>query len=79
MSAEHHRTALHLIDRGDWDAAHRLIQAHDDPLSCLLHAWLHRQEGDTSNAGYWYRRAGQPFPDNSLDEELGRLRELAAH
>jgi hypothetical protein len=34
-----------------------------------VHAHLHRQEGDLSNAGGWYRRAGKTMPDVSLDEE----------
>ncbi len=71
-----HRQALALIERGDWDAAHRLVQPHGDRLSCLIHAWLHREEGDRGNAAYWYDRAGEPFPDNSLEEELERLRGL---
>ncbi len=25
-----------------------------------VHAYLHRKQGDTSNAGYWYERAGKP-------------------
>jgi hypothetical protein len=27
----------------------------------LTHAYLHRVEGDLSNAGGWYRRAGRPL------------------
>ena len=34
-----------------------------------MHAYLHRKEGDLSNAGYWYRRAGKARPDASLDAE----------
>jgi len=30
-------------------------------------------EGDLSNAGYWYRRAGQPVATGPLDEEWGAL------
>jgi hypothetical protein len=46
--------------RGEWQAAHEIAQAEDDPESAWVHAWLHRVEGDLANAGYWYRRAGRP-------------------
>lgn len=48
-----------------------------DELACMIHAWLQRQEGDIANAGYWYRRAGTPMPDDTLEEELERLYRLA--
>ena len=41
MSAEHIQ-ALDLIEQGDWDAAHTLIQQEADELACLIHAYLHR-------------------------------------
>jgi hypothetical protein len=34
-----------------------------------VHAYLHRKEGDASNAAYWYRRASQPVCRESLDAE----------
>ena len=53
--------ALWLEHHGHWAAAHDLAQQNEtDPLSCWLHAYLHRREGDPGNAGYWYRRAGRP-------------------
>ncbi len=76
MAEDIHRKALALIEQGDWDAAHRLVQSHGDRLSCLIHAWLHREEGDHGNAAYWYARADEAFPDNSREEELERLRGL---
>lgn len=72
-----HRKALELARDGRWDAAHRLVQDYADELSCLVHAWLHRVEGDNGNAAYWYRRAGEPVPDNTLDEEWRRLADRA--
>ena len=30
---------------------------------------FHRKEGDASNAGYWYRRAGQPHSQATLEAE----------
>lgn len=72
-----HKKALDLAAAGKWDEAHRLVQDFTDGYSCLIHGYLHRVEGDLGNAGYWYRRAGEPMPDNTLDQELDRLRRLA--
>jgi hypothetical protein len=55
--------------RGDWDAAHRVAQDIEKPEGAWIHAYLHRKEGDASNAAYWYRRAGKPVPSTSLDDE----------
>lgn len=58
--------ALH----GDWDRAHQCVQQHEGEADCdWVHAHLHRQEGDMSNAGGWYRRAGKPVSDLSLQDE----------
>jgi hypothetical protein len=55
--------------RGDWDEAHRVAQEIHDADGAWVHAYLHRKEGDLSNAAYWYRRAGRPRPAGSLEEE----------
>ena len=68
--------ALELIEEGQWDAAHTLVQDNNDKISCLIHAYLHREEGDDSNASYWYMCANESFPQNSLIDELARLRRL---
>ncbi len=73
---DNHVTALNLARDGHWHQAHELVQDGSDRLSCLIHAWLHRQEGDLANAAYWYRRAGTKLPDNTLEEELDRLYRL---
>ena len=54
-----HIKALDLARDGHWDESHHLVQHHDDKLSCLIHAWLHRVKGDAGNASYWYWRAGE--------------------
>lgn len=69
--------ALDLARDGQWEESHRLIQDNSDSLSCLIHGYLHREEGDLGNAGYWYRRAGSEMPDNNLAEELKRLYQIA--
>jgi len=59
--------------RGDWDKAHAVPQAVDDETRAWVHAYLHRKEGDLSNAAYWYRRAHQPVASESLEEEWTRI------
>ena len=68
-----HSQALAFARDGKWNAAHDLVQDYSDRKSCLIHAYLHRVEGDFSNARYWYRRANESMPNNSLEEELKRL------
>jgi hypothetical protein len=60
--------------RGDWNAAHEIAQAKEGtPAYDRLHAYLHRVEGDTWNANYWYRRAGSKMPEGSLKDEWNTL------
>ena len=60
---------------GDWDEAHRLAQQQDDHDGAWVHAYLHRKEGDPSNAAYWYRRAHQPVSHRTLEEEWQTIAE----
>jgi hypothetical protein len=55
--------------RGDWNKAHEAAQSADDAASAWVHAYLHRKEGDLSNAAYWYRRAGREMSRGTLVEE----------
>ena len=64
--------ALWYAAKGDWDKAHDITQPGGPELD-WVHAYLHRVEGDLSNAGYWYRRAGKPVASVSLDEEWAAL------
>ena len=59
--------------KGDWNAAHAIAQDIDDRTGSWIHAYLHRKEGALGNAGYWYRRAGQPVAHDTLDEEWARI------
>jgi hypothetical protein len=59
--------------RGDWNAAHTTAQEIDDDTGAWVHAYLHRKEGDPSNAAYWYRRAGKPVARDGLDAEWDRI------
>lgn len=55
--------------KGDWTKAHAIAQDIKSKEGSLLHAYLHRVEGDDRNAGYWYNRAGEPKFTGSLMEE----------
>ncbi len=55
--------------KGDWEAAHRVAQDVEDESGAWVHAYLHRKEGDASNAAYWYRRARQPVAGATLEDE----------
>jgi hypothetical protein len=55
--------------KGDWGTAHDLLQGHDEGAGAWVHAYLHRKEGDASNAAYWYRRAGKPVASGPLEAE----------
>ena len=61
--------ALWLDGRGDFDAAHDLAQRDEGGEGAWVHAYLHRKEGDASNAAYWYRRARRPFCHDALQAE----------
>ncbi|MEM9409654.1 MAG: hypothetical protein AAGA30_00985 [Planctomycetota bacterium] len=65
--------ALELAKNGDWEAAHQIVQDLNDAKAAQIHGYLHRVEGDDGNAAYWYRRAGVPFPQVSVDEEWQQI------
>jgi hypothetical protein len=64
---------LELLERGDWQAAHAIVQKESSPLAAWLHGIVHTLEGDLDNARYWYARAGREFPGPD-----GAAREIAA-
>lgn len=55
--------------KGDWERAHESAQEDKTRNGSWVHAYLHRKEGDHSNAGYWYSRAGKPVCWESLESE----------
>ena len=77
MSVDHLK-ALELARDGQWEASHEIVQAHSDSFSSLIHAYLHRVEGDQSNAAYWYRQAGEEVCQLSQEAELQSLFERCA-
>ena len=65
--------ALWQVAHGAWEIAHELVQNDPSREAAWVHAHLHRVEGDLSNAAYWYRKAGQPIPQDAIDVEWARL------
>ena len=65
--------ALWHLSKGEWDVAHRFAQAEDDAAGAWVHAHLHRVEGDSRNAGHWYRRAGKAPATGPLDQEWDEI------
>ncbi|PMB00259.1 hypothetical protein CI592_18940 [Fischerella thermalis CCMEE 5328] len=59
--------------KGNWDRAHEIVQNANDLDSAWVHAYLHRKEGDLSNASYWYRRSGKPEFHAGLDQEWEQI------
>ena len=64
--------ALWWAAKGDWDAAHKIVQDESDKDAAWVHAYLHRVEGDLGNAGYWYRQAGRTVAKDTLQTEWER-------
>lgn len=65
--------ALWHAGRGEWDAAHAIVQADDSAEAAWVHAHLHRVEGDLANAAYWYRRAGRPVARSETAAEWAEI------
>ena len=61
--------ALWWDKKGDWVRAHQSVQQGKDAGESWVHAYLHRKEGDRTNAAYWYARAEKCFCEESLDTE----------
>jgi hypothetical protein len=59
--------------KGDWDRAHQCAQQDEAKTGSIVHAYLHRKEGDARNAGGWYSRAGREPATVSLEQEWQSL------
>ncbi len=59
--------------RGNWDRAHEIVQDEGGKAAARVHAYLHRKEGDTANADYWYGRSGEERPRGGLEKEWESL------
>jgi hypothetical protein len=59
--------------KGDWAAAHALVDELSSAEGMAVHAYLHRKEGAEGNADYWYARAGREYRRPELSEEWKAL------
>jgi hypothetical protein len=56
--------------KGDWERAHNCVQQLEGKPDCdLVHAHLHRIEGDLANAGDWYRSADEKAATGAIEAE----------
>ena len=68
--------ALSLCREAKWDAAHKIVQQDNSRLSAWLHGVIHQEEGDLSNALYWFNRAGRREPDTTIADELDHFEQV---
>jgi len=61
--------------KGNWKQAHEVAGQDEGPAAAWVHAYLHRKEGDLSNAGYWYKRADKDPATASLEQEWAEITE----
>jgi hypothetical protein len=55
--------------KDNWSRAHEIAQDIESRDAAWVHAYLHRKEGDASNAGYWYSQAGRPASKIEVEAE----------
>jgi hypothetical protein len=68
--------ALALLERGDWQQAHAIVQQHETQDAAWLHGIVHVLEGDLDNARYWYGRAKRTFSPDAKSELAAARRSL---
>ena len=57
----------------DWVRAHELVDELESKEGMAVHAYLHRKEGDASNAACWYAKAGREQHRPTLEAEWTSL------
>ena len=62
------QVALDHLDKGDWEAAHKIVQSDESLTACWVHGIVHVMEGDLDNARYWYKRSERAFSDDTAKE-----------
>ena len=62
------RKAVDHLERGEWEAAHIIVQNDNSVQAYWLHGIVHALEGDLENARYWYARAGRAFSSDAASE-----------
>jgi hypothetical protein len=76
MSGADLRRAIALLEEGDWQGAHAIVQQDENsPLPCWAHGIVHIMEGDIPNARYWYGEAKRALPaDPDVTAEIAALK-----
>jgi hypothetical protein len=70
---------LDLLEAGDWQAAHEIVQKDSSTLAAWLHGIVHILEGDLDNARGWYRKAERDFPGSGAAKaEIAAARQSVA-
>jgi len=59
--------------KGHWTRSHALVDELETADGMAVHAYLHRKEGQVSNAEYWYERAGRRLHRPALEAEWQAL------
>ena len=71
--------AMELLEAGNWQDAHTIVQKHDSALAAWLHGIVHILEGDLRNAKGWYQRAAREMPDPAVvQDEIAAVRRAVA-
>jgi hypothetical protein len=65
--------------RGDWSRAHSLVDDLETPEAMAVHAYLHRKQGEHTNADYWYDRSTRDHLRPNLPEEWSALVQSLLH
>lgn len=61
--------AMWHVHQGNLETSHNIAQEINTRDGSWVHAYLHRKEGDQSNARYWYHLAGKNMPAITLEKE----------
>jgi hypothetical protein len=62
--------------KGNWKQSHEVVGQDEGPAAAWVHAYLHRKEGDSSNANYWYARADKTPAKISPEDEWTEITEF---
>jgi len=65
--------ALWWAGNDDWDKAHKIVMNEGGAECAWVHAYLHRVEGDSGNARYWYRQARRKPAEGDLAAEWAAI------